>query len=151
MNQVTMISRLSILFYSLAFIANSFKVFPTQNRFQSSLLRHYGANEPLSYSNLRSEFTVEKATEETLKSMNVKSWGTWSTNGSEKYKVGIKSPKKVYDCNELSYVKSGKMEITPVETGIPVVIEAGDFVTFPEYFACYWYVIEPIVKSYYIY
>ena len=100
---------------------------------------------------IHKEFTVEKATEEMKESLNVNSWSTWSTEGSAKYKVGIKSPKKVYDTNELSYIISGKMEITPEETGVPVVVQAGDFVTFPDGFACYWYVIEPIVKRWFLY
>lgn len=83
--------------------------------------------------------------------LNVNSWGVWSTEGSAKYKVGVKSPKKVYDTNELSYIISGKMEITPEATGVPVVVQAGDFVTFPDGFACYWYVIEPVVKHWYLY
>lgn len=100
---------------------------------------------------LHSVFTVEKATEEIKEELGVKSWGRWSTAGSEKYKVGIKSPLKVYDGNELSYIISGKMEITPVQTGVPVVVQAGDFVTFPDGFACHWFVIETVVKNYYLY
>ncbi len=83
--------------------------------------------------------------------LNVASWGVWSTQGSAKYKVEVKSPKKVYDTNELSYIISGKMEITPEATGVPVLVQAGDFVTFPDGFACYWYVIEPVVKNWYLY
>lgn len=63
------------------------------------------------------EFTVEKATPEMMEDLEVKRWPTWSTAGSEKYKVGIKSPLKVYDVNELSYIISGKMEIESKETG----------------------------------
>ena len=63
------------------------------------------------------EFTVEKATPEMMQDLEVKRWPTWSTAGSEKYKVGIKSPLKVYDVNELSYIISGKMEIESKETG----------------------------------
>jgi len=128
---------------------------------------------------LHKEFTVEKATPEQLEEMQVKSWGQWSTKGSPKYKVGVKSPLKVYDCNELSYIISGKMEIIPEATGEPVLVQvdkrtlpfwrsnislprqdsehhapsaqAGDFVTFPDGFPCYWYVIEEINKHYYIY
>ena len=29
--------------------------------------------------------------------------------------------------------------------------QAGDFVTFPDEFACYWHVIEEINKHYYLY
>ncbi|KAJ1470209.1 hypothetical protein T484DRAFT_1754002 [Baffinella frigidus] len=44
---------------------------------------------------LHTEFTVEKATPEQLEELSVKNWGVWSTAGSPKYKVGIKSPLKV--------------------------------------------------------
>ena len=72
---------------------------------------------------IHKEFTVEKATPEKLELLQVSSWPRWSTNGSEKYKVGIKSPLKVYDTNELSYIISGKMEITPVDPpGQPVMV-----------------------------
>ena len=62
---------------------------------------------------------------------------------------------KVYDSNELSYIISGKMEITPVDDNNkpqdPVLVQAGDFVTFPDGFACYWYVIETVKKHWYLY
>ena len=100
---------------------------------------------------LHQSFTVEKATPETLQELGVDSWPGWSTAGSEKYKVGVRSPLKVYDSNELSYITSGKMEIIPKETMVPVVVEKGDFVTFPDGFACYWFVIEEVKKKWYIY
>ena len=100
---------------------------------------------------IHTEFTVEKATPEMMESLGVKKWPTWGTEGSTKYKTGIKSPEKWYDCNELSYIISGSMEITPKATGIPVSVQAGDFVTFPDGFGCYWFVIEPVVKHYYLY
>jgi hypothetical protein len=113
--------------------------------------RFLDASQPLSFKNLRKVFTVEKGTPEVLESMNVDSWGSWSTRGSPKYQVGKKSPLKVYDGSELSYITSGKMEITPEATGIPVLVQKGDFVTFPDGFPCYWYVIETIEKQYYLY
>jgi mannose-6-phosphate isomerase-like protein (cupin superfamily) len=106
---------------------------------------------PIHSDGSKSTFTVEKATEERMAELAVKSWPTWSTAGSAKYKVGVKSPLKVYDSNELSYIIEGKMEIIPKETGEPVLIQAGDFVTFPEDFECYWYVIEEINKHWYLY
>ena len=83
--------------------------------------------------------------------MDVSNWPTWSTEGSTKYVVGKTSPDKVYDTNELSYIISGSMEITPKATGVPVLVEAGDFVTFPNNFACTWFVKEIITKNYYCY
>lgn len=100
---------------------------------------------------IHTEFTVEKAAPEMIESLGVKKWPTWGTEGSDKYMTGIKSPEKWYDINELSYIISGKMEITPKATGIPVLVQAGDFVTFPDGFGCHWFVIEPVVKHYYLY
>ena len=97
-----------------------------------------------------SVFTVAKATDEQLEELGVKSWPTWSTAGS-KYKVGEISPRKVYDTNELSYIISGKMEIIPEETGEPVLVEAGDFVTFPDEMACRWHVLEEVEKHWFCY
>lgn len=100
---------------------------------------------------LHKEFTVQKATPELLDELNVNSWGLWSTEDSSKYRVGVKSPIKVYDTNELSYIISGKMEIIDYETGASQLVQAGDFVTFPDGYACYWYVIETVVKRWYLY
>ena len=100
---------------------------------------------------MKSVFTVEKASEDLISSMKVKSWPTWSTEGSAKYKVGEVSPLKVYDTNELSYVISGKMEIIPEETGEPVLVQAGDFVTFPDGFPCRWHVLEELEKHWFCY
>ena len=97
------------------------------------------------------EFKVEKASPEVLEAMKVTQWPTWTTEGSEKYKVGVTSPEKIYDTNELSYIISGSMEITPKSTGVPVKVEAGDFVTFPEDFACTWHVNEVINKHWFCY
>merc|ERR1711968_357130 len=100
---------------------------------------------------LHGEFTVKKASPEELQDLGVTKWPTWSTEGSPKYKVGIQSPLKVYDCWELSYIISGSMEIIPEATGMPVLVQAGDFVTFPNEFPCYWKVIEPVNKHWYCY
>ena len=94
---------------------------------------------------------MQKATEELKADLGVASWGVWSTEGSTKYRTGVKSPLKVYDCNELSFIISGRMTITPQSTGVPVLVQAGDFVTFPSGFACYWFVEETITKNYYLY
>ena len=86
------------------------------------------------------EFTVQPCSPETYKEMGIDRWGVWSTRDSPKYKVGIRSPLKVYDCNELSYVTSGKMSITPDEgpnKGVAISVKPGDFVFFPDGFSCY--------------
>ncbi|KAJ1450547.1 hypothetical protein M885DRAFT_621608 [Pelagophyceae sp. CCMP2097] len=100
---------------------------------------------------LHTEFTVEKATEAQMKEMNVKQWPTWSTKGSVKYVVGQRSPLKIYDVNELSYIIKGSMEIIPQSTGVAVLVQPGDFVTFPDGFPCHWHVIEEVTKGYYLY
>eukprot|EP00596_Hydrurales_sp_CCMP1899_P011006 CAMPEP_0119040716 /NCGR_PEP_ID=MMETSP1177-20130426/10724_1 /TAXON_ID=2985 /ORGANISM="Ochromonas sp, Strain CCMP1899" /LENGTH=127 /DNA_ID=CAMNT_0007006029 /DNA_START=103 /DNA_END=486 /DNA_ORIENTATION=- len=100
------------------------------------------------------EFTVEACTPAVKEEMGISRWGTWSTRDAPKYKVGIKSPLKVYDGNELSYIISGKMTITPDEgpsKGVAFPVKAGDFVFFPDGFSCYWFVEEVISKHYYIY
>lgn len=61
------------------------------------------------------EFTVVPCPPQLKEELGVSRWGTWSTRDSSKYLVGKKSPLKVYDCNELSYIISGKMTITPDE------------------------------------
>ena len=96
------------------------------------------------------KFEVVKATDAMLSDMKVSEWPTWTTAGSEKYKVGVVAPEKVYDTNELSYIISGSMEIIPKD-GEAVLVQAGDFVTFPENFACNWKVIEEINKHWYCY
>jgi uncharacterized cupin superfamily protein len=100
---------------------------------------------------IHSEFTVEKATPEKMAELGVANWPTWSTADSEKYKVGIKSQLKVYGINELSYIISGEVDIIPKSTGIPVTVKAGDFVTFPNGFECYWHVKDVVTKNWYEY
>ncbi len=137
-----------VLCFVLLFIVSSINafVFPSNKRISSCIGAAKGPRP------IHKEFTVEKATAEKLDLLEVSSWPRWTTNGSEKYKVGIKSPLKVYDTNELSYIISGKMEITPVDPpGQPVLVQAGDFVTFPDGFACHWFVIETVVKNWYLY
>ena len=93
---------------------------------------------------------MEKGTEDAYKSMGVAKWPTWKTEDSPKYKVGIKSPLKVYDVNELSYIISGKMTLEDAKTRKVTEVNAGDFVTFPNRYEVYWNVIEPINKHYYL-
>lgn len=99
---------------------------------------------------LHKVFTVEKATDAQIAELGVKSWPVWETEGTSKYKTGILSPLKVYDCNELSYIISGRFTVTP-EGGEPVNVEPGDFITFPDGFRCNWLVIEPVTKHWFIY
>ena len=100
---------------------------------------------------LHDKFTVQTATPELLDELNVVAWPTWSTASSSKYKTGVRSPLKVYDCNELSYVYKGEVEITNADTGEVAVVRKGDFVTFPNGFKCYWHVTSTVEKNWYIY
>ena len=58
---------------------------------------------------------------------------------------------KVMPYGELSYLISGKLEIVPKETGVPVIVSPGDFVTFPEGFESDWTVLEELTWHYYLY
>ena len=49
---------------------------------------------------LHKVFTVEKATPELKAELGVSSWGVWQTEGTARYKTGVKSPLKVYDVRE---------------------------------------------------
>ena len=99
---------------------------------------------------LHKVFTVEKASDALKAELGVTSWPTWQTADSSKYKVGIKSPLKIYDGNELSFIISGRFSVTP-EGGEPVMVEPGDFVTFPDGLRCHWLVHEPVTKHWFIY
>ena len=106
---------------------------------------------------LHKTFTVEKATPAILEELDVLNWPTWGTEGSAKYKTGVRSPLKIYDTNELSYVTKGSMEIHPADaktgevTGAAVLVSPGDFVTFPNGYACYWFVKQAVTKHWYLY
>ena len=102
--------------------------FPQEKRHHGHVAMNFAKAKPIHKdpSNpMKSVFKVEKATEKQLAELGVKSWPTWSTEGSAKYKTGEISALKVYDTNELSYIISGKMEIIPEETGKPVLVQEG--------------------------
>jgi mannose-6-phosphate isomerase-like protein (cupin superfamily) len=140
----------SIVFLALVCLLVAVSAFkaPTLKPAFSSSFALSGSARPLHTSGA---FTVEKASPEIKSELGVTEWPTWATEESPKYKVGIKSPLKVYDCNELSYLISGSMTITCVETGKEHLVQTGDFVTFPNGFACHWLVHEPVVKHWYCY
>mmetsp|Transcript_38883 Transcript_38883/g.116920 ORF Transcript_38883/g.116920 Transcript_38883/m.116920 type:complete len:191 (-) Transcript_38883:660-1232(-) len=100
---------------------------------------------------LHQEFTVEKASEESLKRLDVANWPTWSTAGNPKWVVGKQNLNKVMPYGELSYVISGKLEIIPKCSEDAKIVEAGDFVTFPEGFTASWEVREELTWHYYLY
>lgn len=43
------------------------------------------------------------------------------------------------------------MDIIPKDTGIPVAVKPGDFVTFPDGFECYWFVKQTVKKHWFLY
>lgn len=100
---------------------------------------------------LHPEFAVEKATPALMAELDVKNWPTWTTGDKEKWAVGNQVVDKIMPYGELSYMISGKLEIIPQDTGVPVYIEAGDFVTFPQDFTSSWKVIEELTWHYYLY
>lgn len=53
--------------------------------------------------------------------------------------------------SELSYLITGTLEIIPQDTGVPVIVKPGDFVTFPEGFVSDWTVLEELTWHYYLY
>jgi len=65
--------------------------------------------------------------------------------------VGNLVPDKEMPYGELSYVTEGKLEITPQNTGVPVIVGEGDLVTFPEGFVASWKVLEELTWNYYLY
>ena len=97
------------------------------------------------------EFDVHKASEEELSELDVKHWPTWSTDDKPKWDVGNQVVDKEMPYGELSYVISGKLEIIPQSTGVPVIVSVGDFVTFPQGFVASWKVLEELTWHYYLY
>lgn len=100
---------------------------------------------------LSTEFDVHQATEEELSDLDVKHWPTWSTDDKAKWAVGNQVVDKEMPYGELSYVISGKLEIIPQSTGVPVIVNVGDFVTFPQGFVASWKVLEELTWHYYLY
>lgn len=77
--------------------------------------------------------------QEKLDQLGVPSWPIWTKEVSE-------FPWH-YDSREQFYVLEGYVIVTP-ESGDPVEINVGDFVTCPEGMSCTWQVLEPIRKHY---
>lgn len=105
---------------------------------------------------LHDTFTVEKAKPSQLQELDVTNWPTWSTANNPKWVVGNQNRDKIMPYGELSYVLSGKLEIiipsdANGDDGDPVLVEEGDFVTFPEGFQSHWKVLEELTWHYYLY
>ena len=99
---------------------------------------------------LHNDFRVVKASEKMLQDLDVSNWPTWTTSDKEKWAVGNQNADKVMPYGELSYMISGKLEIV-LPGGEIVLVEPGDFVTFPEGFKSSWRVLEELTWHYYLY
>ena len=100
---------------------------------------------------LHEEFTVTTGSDELIALLDVPNWPVWTTADKPKWDVGNQVVDKVMPYGELSYMISGKLEIIPASTGEPVIVKAGDFVTFPEKFKASWKVLEELTWHYYLY
>ena len=79
-------------------------------------------------------------TEEDLKNLNVKTWGTWEKEKSifDWY----------YNDTETCYILNGEVEVTDSETGQKLDFKKGDLVQFPKGLKCVWNVKKPVRKYY---
>eukprot|EP00542_Grammatophora_oceanica_P008620 CAMPEP_0194061436 /NCGR_PEP_ID=MMETSP0009_2-20130614/74600_1 /TAXON_ID=210454 /ORGANISM="Grammatophora oceanica, Strain CCMP 410" /LENGTH=129 /DNA_ID=CAMNT_0038712741 /DNA_START=218 /DNA_END=607 /DNA_ORIENTATION=+ len=111
----------------------------------------YNGGEDVGPRVLHQEFTVEKADEKLLTELDVSNWPTWTTGDKEKWAVGNQNADKIMPYSELSYVVSGKLEIIPAGESEHVLIQPGDFVTFPVDFKSSWKVLEELTWHYYLY
>ncbi len=96
-------------------------------------------------------FEVHPATDSEMKDLDVKNWPTWTTGDKPKWDVGNQVVDKEMPYGELSYMITGKLEIIPKSTGVPVVVSPGDLVTFPKGFVASWQVLEELTWHYYLY
>merc|ERR1711971_796389 len=87
---------------------------------------------------LRGSFAVEPADSGTLVELDVMNWPTWTTVGSDRWAEHVTRRDKKMPYGELSYLVSGQLEIVPKDTGVPVLVNPGDFVTLPEGFVADW-------------
>ena len=100
---------------------------------------------------LHDTFAVEPASTDLLMELDVANWPTWSTKGNDRWVEHVTRKDKEMPYGELSYVISGTLEIVPKDTGVPVLVQPGSFVTFPEGFVSDWTVLEELTWHYYLY
>jgi len=79
-------------------------------------------------------------TDEDLKKLNIKTWGTWEKEKSvfDWY----------YDDTETCYILDGEVEVTDSETGQKLDFKKGDLVQFPKGLKCVWNVKKSVRKYY---
>ena len=100
---------------------------------------------------LHDKFEVQQADYALLVELDVENWSTWTTAGNDRWVENVTRKDKDMPYGELSYLTSGKLEIVPKDTGIPVLVSPGDFVTFPENFVSDWTVLEELTWHYFLY
>lgn len=100
---------------------------------------------------LHTEFAVQTADYSLLMELDVSNWPTWTTAGNDRWLENVTRKDKEMPYGELSYLVSGKLEIIPKDTGVAVIVNPGDFVTFPEGFVSDWTVLEELTWHYYLY
>ncbi len=100
---------------------------------------------------LSTKFQIQKATPSQLQQLDVPHWPTWSTSDKPKWQVDNQVQDKEMPYGELSYVIEGQLEVIPKETGVPEIVNEGDFVTFPKGFVASWKVLKELTWHYYLY
>mgnify|MGYP001257195876 CR=1 FL=1 len=100
---------------------------------------------------LHDRFAVQTADYALLQELDVANWPTWTTAGNDRWVENVTRKDKEMPYGELSYLISGKLEIVPKDTGVPVMVNPGDFVTFPEGFVSDWTVVEELTWHYFLY
>jgi len=100
---------------------------------------------------LHDTFTVQQADYATLIELDVMNWPTWTTAGNDRWLENVTREGKEMPYGELSYLISGQLEIVPKDTGVPVLVNPGDFVTFPEGFVSDWTVRKELNWHYFLY
>ncbi len=86
------------------------------------------------------EIKIERQPDEQrLKELGIETWPVWSKEVSEFLWE--------YDADEICYILEGEVTVTP-ENSAPVVIKAGDLVTFPKGMKCVWKITKNIRKHY---
>ena len=100
---------------------------------------------------ISTQFQIQKATPSQLQQLDTRNWPTWSTSDKPKWQVNNQIQDKEMPYGELSYVIEGQLEIIPKDTGVPEIVNEGDFVTFPKGFVASWKVLKEITWHYYLY
>ena len=100
---------------------------------------------------LHDRFAVQPGDYALLLDLDVMHWPTWTTAGNDRWVENVTRKDKEMPYGELSYLISGKLEVVPRDTGVPVIVNPGDFVTFPEGFVSDWTVLKELTWHYYLY